>query len=189
MFPSINMLWAWPRLIWFQAIRKALKWALRKAQNIFTGVSLKIGETGEYWKVTGGLLCEGRSSVRKQAKFCRRILCSRQRILRSPMPNEHPVFMPKNINCAIIITLEGIDKTKTTKNDHKTVCRIIIPFINVVRKQQKNTVVASRFWLADYIVQLFDSYFSQVYFSRIKYILASQTLHFSPHNLPQCSTK
>ena len=35
---------------------------------------------------------EGQSSVRKQAKFSRRILCSSRRILRSPMPNEHPAF-------------------------------------------------------------------------------------------------
>ena len=33
---------------------------------------------------------EGQSSVRKQAKFSRRILCSKRRILRSPMLNEHP---------------------------------------------------------------------------------------------------
>ena len=31
---------------------------------------------------------KGQSSHRKQAKFSRRILCSSQRILRSPMPNE-----------------------------------------------------------------------------------------------------
>ena len=35
---------------------------------------------------------EGQSSVRKQAKFSRRILCSSRRILRSLMPNEHPAF-------------------------------------------------------------------------------------------------
>ena len=35
---------------------------------------------------------EGQSSVRKQAKFSRRILCSKQRILRSPMLNEHPAY-------------------------------------------------------------------------------------------------
>ena len=36
---------------------------------------------------------EGQSSVRKQAKFSRRILCSSRRILRSPMPNEHPAIV------------------------------------------------------------------------------------------------
>ena len=31
------------------------------------------------------------------------------------------IFMPKNINCiTIIITLEGIKKIKTEKNDNKT---------------------------------------------------------------------
>ena len=30
------------------------------------GVSLRIGETGEHWKATGGLIWEGRSSARKQ---------------------------------------------------------------------------------------------------------------------------
>ena len=33
---------------------------------------------------------EGQTSLRKQAKFSPRILCSRRRILQSPMPNEHP---------------------------------------------------------------------------------------------------
>ena len=35
---------------------------------------------------------EGQSSVSKQAKFSRRILCSKRRILRSPMLNEHPAY-------------------------------------------------------------------------------------------------
>ena len=33
-----------------------------------------------------------RSSFRERAKFSRRILHSSQRILRSPMPNEHPAL-------------------------------------------------------------------------------------------------
>ena len=36
------------------------------------------------------IIMEGQSSVRKQAKFSRRILGSKQGILRSPMLNEHP---------------------------------------------------------------------------------------------------
>ena len=32
-----------------------------------------------------------------------------------------------------------------------------------------NTVMASRFWLSAYIVQLFDFHFSLVYFIRLKY--------------------
>ena len=39
---------------------------------------------------------EGQSSVRKQAKFSRRILGSKQGILRSPMLNEHPVEEKEN---------------------------------------------------------------------------------------------
>ena len=35
---------------------------------------------------------EGQSSVRKQAKFSQRILCSSQRFLQSSMPNEYPVI-------------------------------------------------------------------------------------------------
>ena len=38
--------------------------------------------------------------------------------------NEGPkirISMPKNINCISIITLEGIEKVKTLKNDSKTV--------------------------------------------------------------------
>lgn len=38
------------------------------------------------------------------------------------------------------------------------------------------TVTASRFWLADYIIQLFDSHFSLFYFSWIMCILAHQIL-------------
>ena len=35
------------------------------------------------------------------------------------------IFMPKNINSITInITLEGIEKIKTEKNDNKTLCRI-----------------------------------------------------------------
>ena len=33
---------------------------------------------------------EGQSSLRKQTKFSRIILCSNRRILQSPRPNEHP---------------------------------------------------------------------------------------------------
>ena len=36
---------------------------------------------------------EGQSSLRKQAKFSWIILCSKQRILRSPMLNEHPALL------------------------------------------------------------------------------------------------
>ena len=35
---------------------------------------------------------EGQSSLRKQAKFSQRILCSSQRFLQSSMPNEYPVI-------------------------------------------------------------------------------------------------
>ena len=35
MFEGINMFWAWLRLILTQAVRRGLKWALRRAQNIF----------------------------------------------------------------------------------------------------------------------------------------------------------
>ena len=59
----------------------------------FAGVSLRIGGTGEYWKVTEGLLWKGKApSGNKQnlaGEFC---VHSSWRILLSPMPNEHPVF-------------------------------------------------------------------------------------------------
>ena len=35
---------------------------------------------------------EEQSSLRKQAKFSSRILCSSQRILRSPVPNKYPAI-------------------------------------------------------------------------------------------------
>lgn len=62
----------------------------KQCWNNETGVSLRTGETGEYWKVTGGLLWEGRSSLRKQATFSPRIPWSSQRIIWSLMPNQHP---------------------------------------------------------------------------------------------------
>ena len=42
---------------------------------------------------------EGQSSVWKQAKFRQRILCSKWRILRSPMLNEHPEPMANAVYC------------------------------------------------------------------------------------------
>ena len=39
--------------------------------------------------------------------------------------------------------------------------------------------MASRIWLAAYIVRLFDSNFSLVHFTGLKYILARQILQFS----------
>jgi len=50
-----------------------------------------------------------------------------------------------------------------------------------------NAVVASGFWLDAYIVLLFDSHFSVVNFSKLKYILACQILHFSPQSVTQCA--
>ena len=59
------------------------------------------------------------------------------------------IFMPKNINSITInITLEGIEKIKTEKNDNKTLWRIFF-FTSAVRKQTSaNFEMASRFWLA-----------------------------------------
>ena len=42
------------------------------------------------------------------------------------------------------------------------------------KKTARTTVMASRLWLAAYIVRLFDSHFSLVYFSGLKYILAAK---------------
>ena len=64
-----------------------------------TGFSIRIGVAGEYYKVTGGLSWKLRqSSLRKQAKFSQRILCSSRRILWSPMPHEHP----NSVSCSHI---------------------------------------------------------------------------------------
>jgi len=53
------------------------------------------------------------------------------------------------------------------------------------KKTARTTLMASRLWLAAYIVQLFNSQFSLVYFSGLKYILARQILHFRPQNARQ----
>ena len=63
------------------------------------------------------------------------------------------IFMPKNINCiTVIISVEGIEKVETKKNDKKTVWRI---FLSPTLQENVNTVLASRSWLAAYIVRLF----------------------------------
>ena len=52
-----------------------------------------------------------------------------------------------------------------------------ISFIKAQRKTATNTVMALRFGLAAYIVRLFDSHFSLVYFSGLQYILARKMLY------------
>ena len=122
MFVAINMFWARLRLILARAVRRGLKWALRRAQNI---------------------------------------------------------FMPKNINSiSIIITLEGIERTNTEKMTTKRSEEYF--FHQQCKETSANFEMASRFWLAAYIVWSFDSQFSLVHFSGLKYILARQILHFSP---------
>ena len=122
MFVGINMFWARLRLILECAIRQGLKWALRRAQNI---------------------------------------------------------FMPKNINSIIIIiTLEGIERINTEKMATKRSEEYF--FHQRCKEMSTNFVMASQFWLAACIIQLFDSHFSLGYFSGLKYILARQIFHFSP---------
>ena len=87
--------------------------------------------------------------------------------------------MPKDINyITIVITLEGIEKIKTEKMTTKQSEEYFL--YQRCMKTLTNTVMASRFWLTGYILRLFDSQFSLVYFSGLKYILARQILHFSP---------
>ena len=87
--------------------------------------------------------------------------------------------MSKNINSVtIIITLEGTERINTGKMTTK---RSEEYFFHLRFKETStNFVMASRFWLAAYIERLFDSHFSLVRFSGLKYILARQILHFSP---------
>ena len=86
--------------------------------------------------------------------------------------------MPKNINSiTIIITLDGIERINTEKMTTKRSEEYF--FHQRCKETSRNFVMASRFGLAAYIVRLFDSHFSLVYFGRLKYILARQILHFS----------
>ena len=56
------------------------------------------------------------------------------------------IFMPKNINSITInITLEGIEKIKTKKNDNKTLRRLSIFFTRAVRIRQQTLK-----WLLDF---------------------------------------
>ena len=53
-------------------------------------------------------------------------------------------------------------------------------YLSLARQENgANTVTAPRFWLAAYIVRLFDYHFSLVYFNGLKYILARQPTKFS----------
>ena len=95
--------------------------------------------------------------------------------------------MPKNINCiTIVITLEGIEKIQTEKWQQDSLKNIIIH--QRWKKKGTNTVMASRFWLATYVIRLFDSRFHCFILVSLKYILARQILHLSPQNAPQCPT-
>ena len=67
---------------------------------------------------------------------------------------------------------------KQKLNDNKTVWRIF--FHQHCIKTEANTEMAFRFWLAAYVVRLFDSHFSLVYFIGLKYILARQILLLIP---------
>ena len=72
-----------------------------------------------------------------------------------------------------MITLEGIEKKKlkkmtTKQSEHQP-----------LKKTATNDVVASWVLLPAYIVRLFDSHFSLIYLSGLKYILARQIVHFS----------
>ena len=84
--------------------------------------------------------------------------------------------MPKNINYITNnITLEGIEKIKTEKNDNKTLKNIF--FTNAVRKRQQTLKCLLDFdWLLrsyDYLILTF----LLVYFSWLKYILAHKMRH------------
>ena len=98
------------------------------------------------------------------------------------------IFMPNNINSITInITLEVTEKKKLKKM--KTNHSEEYFFHQRCEKTSTNFEMASPFWLAAYIVRLFDSHFLLVYFSGLKCILAHQIHHFSPQNGPQCPTK
>ena len=90
------------------------------------------------------------------------------------------IFMPKNIfnSTTIIITLKGIERITTEKITTKQSEEYFLH--QGCKETSTNFVMASWFWLAAYIVRLFDSHFSLVHFSGLKYILARQILHFSP---------
>jgi len=129
------------------------------------------------------------------------------------------IFMSKNINSVtIIITLKGIEKIKTEKNDNETVWTItraftswmafifpqwkytihqanlvrnykILPFeFSKIVEDMKGKFHKAYFQVLKLIVHLLDWHFSLVYFSGLKF-LARQILHFSPQNAPQCPTK
>ena len=128
MVAGINMFWARLRLILARAVRRGLRWALRRAQKI---------------------------------------------------------FMPKNINSiTIIITLEGIEKINTEKMTTKRSEEYF--FHQWCKETSTNFVMASRFWLAAYIVRLFDSHFSLVHFSELKYVLARKMRHIARQSDNNC---
>ena len=127
------------------AIRWGLKWSPRRAQNVFRPKNIDC-ITIRHKCVLGPTQTRFSVAIRWGLKW-------------SPRRAEN-VFMPKNINCiTIIITLEGIERKKLKRMITK---RSEECFFNVVGT---NTSMAPWFWLAAYIVRLFDSHFSWVYFS------------------------
>ena len=85
------------------------------------------------------------------------------------VPGEHSLL--DNWVCVTnIITLEDIDKIRTEKSDNKTGSTMFCSL--TLQENGSNTVIASRFWLASYILRLIDSQFSLFYFIGLKYILA-----------------
>jgi len=81
--------------------------------------------------------------------------------------------MPKNINSiTIIITLEGIEKINTEKMTTKQSEEYVFLWQTLYEKVNKPLNLIDLIWLAAWIVRLFDSHFSLVYFKGLKYILA-----------------
>ena len=77
----------------------------------------------------------------------RLILARAARLVKMSLRRAQNIFMPKNINSITInITLEGIEKIKTEKNDNKTLWRIF--FHQRCVKTSTNFEMAFRFWLA-----------------------------------------
>ena len=61
------------------------------------------------------------SSFREGAKFSRRILCSRQRIIRSPLPNEHPVFCFQSLKPQVNQTKQEVSVSFSKESGKKII--------------------------------------------------------------------
>ena len=107
----------------------------------------------------------------------------------STLASQLSILTSRNSHVSTFTTQESSFKDEVDTVNLLYLWAVLYFFHQGCKKTAMNSVIASCFELAAYVVGLFDFLFSLVYFSRLKYILAHQILNFSPQNAPRCMTK